>query len=125
RISHGSATHILYNLFGKSRRGDDVFVIDARLARRVSTTRNAPCHARKSPMHEIKATEIGELLRGRMGLIIGPSLTTYSGCFSDLGSQLAKKGGIRAQGTYLEVADALLTSGTSDAQAVEWIREIV
>jgi hypothetical protein len=76
-------------------------------------------------MHEIKPSDLGELLRGRMGLILGPSITKYASSFSDLARELAEKNNVPPGGTFLDVSDRLLDSGIPEAKIIECIREIV
>lgn len=75
--------------------------------------------------HEIAANEVGELLRGRMGLIVGPSITCYPGILNDLSAHLVEQGKLSVEGTFLEVADALLDNGISDSQILEWIQSFI
>lgn len=74
-------------------------------------------------MDEIKATDLAQLLQGRMGLIVGPSITKYPGCLVDMNRGLAERGGIDPEESYLETADALLEKGVSEAQVQSWVRE--
>jgi hypothetical protein len=76
-------------------------------------------------MNTIDAADIGQLLRGRMGLLIGPGMTTFPGSFGELRDQLAARGGVTAGDTYLATCDALIDNGTADSQIRDWIRETV
>jgi hypothetical protein len=76
-------------------------------------------------MHEIKANEIGALLRGRMGLIIGPSITKYPGCLDEVSQKIADRGGVKPGDTYLTTGDALSEKGVADADVRTWVREVV
>src|SRR5581483_8483954 len=75
--------------------------------------------------HEIAANEVGELLRGRMGLIVGPSVTCYPGILNDLSAHLAEQGKASVKGTFLDAADALLDNGISDSQVIEWVQSFL
>ena len=76
-------------------------------------------------MDEIKATDLCQLLRGRMGLIIGPSITKHPESFTDVNNALAEKGGIEAENTYIATGDVLLDKGISPDLVQEWIRDAV
>ncbi len=76
-------------------------------------------------MDEIKADEVGMLLRGRMGLILGPGISKFPGSFDDLSTWLAQQGEIEPGESYIETCDALLDAGVDEANLKEWIRERV
>ncbi len=76
-------------------------------------------------MHVMPAADVPQLLRGRMGLIIGPGITKFPTAFSDLAGRLAESGNVASGGTYLDVADRMIDAGAADATVAERIREIV
>src|SRR4051812_42528590 len=74
---------------------------------------------------EINAGEIGQLLRGRMGLVIGPAITKYPGSFTELSDEIAERGKVAASGTYLSTADTVSERGVAESQIREWVRAVV
>jgi hypothetical protein len=76
-------------------------------------------------MEEIKAGDLSLLLGGRMGLIIGPAITKYPGCFTELNERLAARRDISPEEHYLKTGDALLDKGATCEEVREWIREVV
>jgi hypothetical protein len=76
-------------------------------------------------MEEITTEEIGPLLRGRMGLIIGPGMTKFPGCLRELRDAIAEKGGVSPEGTLFTVSDSLLDAAVREEELVGWIREKV
>ena len=72
---------------------------------------------------EIRADEIGSYLRGRMGLLIGPGITTAPGALTELSGELAWKFNAEDRGTYLDVADRCLAAGAADAELRGFITE--
>jgi hypothetical protein len=76
-------------------------------------------------MDEIKANEVGALLRGRMGLIIGPSITKHSGCMDEINQKLAERGDVDRKETFVLTGDAVAEKGVSDADVREWVREAI
>jgi hypothetical protein len=76
-------------------------------------------------MDEIKANEVGALLRGRMGLIIGPSITKHPGCMDEVNQNLAERGGVARRDTFLLTGDALSEKGVPDTHVREWVREAI
>jgi hypothetical protein len=76
-------------------------------------------------MDEIRANEVGALLRGRMGLIIGPSITKHPGCMDEVNQKFAERGGVPQGDRYLATGDALSEKGVSETVLREWVREAV
>jgi hypothetical protein len=76
-------------------------------------------------MDEIKANEVGVLLRGRMGLIVGPSITKYSGCMDEVNQKIADLGGVTRGSTYITTGDALSEKGVSETDIRGWLRDAV
>jgi hypothetical protein len=64
--------------------------------------------------HRIKSlspSELSALLRGRPGVLIGPSATTHPGILDQLNSYLTKELAVRAGRSYLETVDNALDAG--------------
>src|SRR5947208_1334737 len=76
-------------------------------------------------MDEIKATDLCQLLKGRMGLILGPSITKHPECFTEVNRKLGEKAGKKPQDTYLATADTLLEQGSSDQVVQDCIRQTI
>lgn len=70
-------------------------------------------------MDEINASEVGQLLRGRMGLIIGPGVTKFPGSLLEVRDELARRAQVVPEGNYLAVADAASEKGHGEAQIRE------
>lgn len=62
-------------------------------------------------MDEIAAEQVGGLLRGRMGLLIGPGITKFPRSLSDLSEKLASFGKIDPKDRYIDTCDELITNG--------------
>lgn len=76
-------------------------------------------------MQEIRAAEIATLLRGRMGLVIGSSITKYPNSLDEVNAKLAELGQTTAEPTFLLTADKLIEKGASDEQIKTTIRDLV
>ena len=76
-------------------------------------------------MEEIKATDVANLLRGRMGLIIGPGVTKCPGSFTELSAELAAKGEVSEGRHYIETGDASLDKSVTEDTIKQWIRECI
>jgi hypothetical protein len=74
---------------------------------------------------EINAADVGQLLRSRMGLLIGPAITKFPDSFTELRDELAKRGEVQPEGTYISTAEVLIEKGVGDSQIRDWVREIV
>src|ERR1019366_2371419 len=76
-------------------------------------------------MDEIRAGEIVDLLRGRMGLVIGPSITKQPNSLDEVNVKIAEQAQIKPQETYIATSDALLEKGISESQLKASIRDAV
>src|SRR5580698_3025484 len=74
-------------------------------------------------MSEVSASELEQLLTGKMGLVIGPGVTNYYGSFDDLTNTIAARAKITPAGNYLETCDSLLDTGMTEQLVCEWVRE--
>jgi len=76
-------------------------------------------------MKSIQGKEVGRLLRGRMGLIVGPAITQFPGALSDLGKRLAKRLNVKADDSYLAVGDRAIAAGNTEREVRDAVRDIL
>ena len=69
-----------------------------------------------SSLNGMNLEELRQILYGRLGLIIGPSVTFSPRIFTDLRDAVAQsfREPIPSSGTYLDVGDALISKGISE-----------
>lgn len=76
-------------------------------------------------MEIIRPEDIGRLIRGRMGVIVGPGLSQCPGVFSDLSRHLSQVFGVEQGANYLKTADAALAKGVKEGDIREQIRSFI
>ncbi len=74
-------------------------------------------------MAELSIDQFGEMLRGRMGLIIGPGATKFPGCMKELHVSLASDRSLPAEESLFAIGDVLLEQEVKDSEIMESIRE--
>lgn len=69
-------------------------------------------------MDEISLDEVGPLVRGRTGLILGPGATRFPGCFRGWRDAVAVLGGVLPAPALFATTDAALDTGAREADLV-------
>ena len=77
----------------------------------------------EAPVDDISIEQFGDMLRGRLGLIVGPGITKYPGCLKEVRDSLAAHGNLPTEGSVFAIGNALLEHNVSDLQVVGWVRD--
>ena len=76
-------------------------------------------------MTDMEASEIGDLLRGRIGLIIGPGLTSSPSLIVDLSEELRREFGGSGDGTCFHVAERAIKASEDESRVREFVRDFL